>query len=209
MGLVRTVDPVELAVALADARKQCEIGQSDTTHDSHLTRLIRAATADVERYTRRALVTQTWRLSLNDWPCDSTHYRRYAGYSGRILLPRPPLQSVTSITYVNDAGTVETIDPSAYQVAVDASPAYVEPAYGEVWPTVRPETVETIKVTYVAGFGADESEIPEQYKGLVCELVAFRFMNRGDAETDIPKHIKWSLDALKCGARYDYYGIKN
>lgn len=208
MGLVRTVEPENLPVTLTDAKKQCELAPSDTAHDSHILRLIRAATADVERHTRRALITQTWRLSLSDWPFDRPYYRKYAGAVGRVYLPRPPLQSVSSIVYVDDAGSDVTLSTSLYQVTADASPGFIEPAYGEVWPTLRPETVEPVTITYVAGFGADASAVPEQYKNVIYELVAFRFMNRGDAQMDIPKHIKWSLSALRCGAQYDYFGVK-
>ncbi len=35
MGLKRTVEPINLPVELSDARKQCEIGETDDSHDSH------------------------------------------------------------------------------------------------------------------------------------------------------------------------------
>lgn len=205
MGLICTVEPAELAVSLADAKKQCEVSESDTTHDEHLTRLIRAATDDVERFTRRALITQTWRLSLREWPHDAL---RQWPHPGRLLIPRPPLQSITSIVYTDDNGSLITLDSSLYQVSTDASPSFAEPAYGEVWPTLRPETLEAVRITYVAGFGDLDTDVPDQYKNAIYELVAFRFMNRGDVDVDIPKHIKWALNALRCGAMYDYYGVK-
>jgi uncharacterized phiE125 gp8 family phage protein len=202
MGLTRTVDPASLAVALADAKKQCEVADSDTSHDNHITRLIRAATSDVERHTRRALVTQTWRLSLREFPLYS-HVNK-----SRVYLPRPPLQSITSIQYVDDNGTTQTLNSSLYQVTADSKPGYVEPAFGESWPTLRPETVEAISITYLAGYGNAAANVPAEFQNVIFELVAFRFMNRGDVQQDIPKHIRWSLDSLKCGAKYDYYGIK-
>jgi uncharacterized phiE125 gp8 family phage protein len=201
MGLTRTVSPGTLAVTLADAKKQCEVADSDTAHDSHITRLIHAATSDVERHTRRALVTQTWRLSLREFP----HYSHVN--KSRVHLPRPPLQSITSIQYVDDNGNTQTLSSSLYQVTADAKPGYIEPAFGESWPTLRPETVEAVSITYLAGYGS-EANIPAEFKNVIFELVAFRFMNRGDVQQDIPKHIRWSLDSLKCGAKYDYYGIK-
>jgi len=205
MGLTRTVDPVALPVSLVDAKKQCELGDSDTTHDDHIIRLIKAATADVERHTRRALINQTWRLSLREIPYNLPHQK--PNY-GRIYLPRPPLVGITSIQYVDEAGVTQTLNSSLYQVTDDASPAYVEPAYNQVWPVLRPETVEAISITYVAGFGTKPSDVPAQYQNAIFELVAFRFMNRGDVQMGIPKHIKWSLDSLKCGAQYDYFGVK-
>ena len=196
MGVRRTVDPVISAVEFEDAVKQVELPSDDTTHTRHLEMQIATAIADVERHTRRAFVTQTWRLSLREFP-------------PRIYLPRPPLQSLTSITYVDSNGTTQTLSSSLYQVTSDASPGYVEPAYGQSWPSIRSETVEPIVITYLAGFGDDAENIPVQYQNLIFELVAFRFMNRGDTDQDIPKHIKWSLKSLRCGAQYDYFGVKN
>lgn len=196
MGLVRTVNPVISVVEFEDVVKQVELPSDDTTHRRHLERAINAAIADAERHTRRAFITQTWRLSLREFP-------------DRIYLPRPPLQSVTSITYVDSNGATQTLSSSLYQVSTDSSPGYIEPAFGQSWPTIRSETVDPIKVTYIAGFGTDSEDIPDQYKNLIYELVAFRFMNRGDTDQDIPKHIKWSLQSLRCGAMYDYFGVKH
>lgn len=197
MGLQRTVEPAIRAVEFEDAVKQVELPDDDTTHTRHLERAISAAIADAERHTRRAFITQTWRLSLSCFP------------SQRIYLPRPPLQSVTSITYVDANGTTQTLSSSLYQVSTDGSPGFVEPAFGQSWPSVRSETIEAVKITYVAGFGDDAENIPAQYQNLIHELVAFRFMNRGDTDQDIPRHIKWSLQSLRCGAMYDYFGVKN
>lgn len=202
MGLTRTVDPASLAVSLVDAKKQCEIGDTDTTHDDHLLRLIRAAVGDVERHTRRALITQSWRLSLREFP----------GYSpvnrSKVYLPRPPLQSVTSIVYVDANGVTQTLSSSLYQVADDSKPGFVEPAFGESWPVLRPETSEAVAITYEAGFGDAASDVPAEYQNVIFELVAFRFMNRGDTDQQIPRHVKWAIDSLKCGAMYDYFGVK-
>ena len=196
MGLKRTVEPVADAITIHAAKKACEIGSSDTTHDAHLQRLIAGAVRDVERVTRRALVTQTWRLSLGDFP-------------ERICLPRPPLQSVTSIQYVDEDGVTQTLSSSLYQVSTDESPGVIEPAYNQVWPATRASTLNAVTVTYVAGFGDGSSSVPGEYGNVIEELVVFRFTaGRGDSESDIPKHIRWSLDSLRCGAVLGYYGTK-
>jgi uncharacterized phiE125 gp8 family phage protein len=202
MGLKRTVDPASLAVSLVDAKKQVEIGDTDTTHDDHLIRLIKVATGEVERHTRRALITQTWKLTLREFPGYSPVNRT------KVYLPRPPLQSITSIVYVDANGNTQTLSSSAYQVADDSHPAFIEPAFGESWPVLRPETSEAVSITYVAGFGSSAASVPVEYQNVIFELVAFRFMNRGDTNQQIPSHIKWAMDSLKCGAQYDYFGVK-
>lgn len=192
MSLRRTVQPQTLPIAISDARKQCEIGETDTTHDSHLFRLASTATRDVERQTRRALITQTWQLVLDRFPDE-------------IELPRPPLQSL-SIVYIDDSGTSRTLDSSLYQVEY-GTPACVVPAYNKTWPTTRPETENAVQVTYVAGFGDTSDDVPAEYQNVILELIAFRFFNRGDADVDIPRHIKWALKSMHCGAKYGYYEL--
>lgn len=193
MSLRRTVEATNLPVEISDARKQCEIGDNDPTHDAHLLRLIKTATRDVERLTRRALITQTWVLTLEEFPLE-------------IDIPRPPLQSVV-IQYVNDLGNTVTLPSSEYQVEL-GTPACIEPAYAKAWPSTRPETHNAVQVTFVAGFGANASDVPAEFQNVILELVAFRFFNRGDEQQDIPKHIRWAMSSLHCGAKYGYYDIR-
>jgi uncharacterized phiE125 gp8 family phage protein len=195
MGLRRTVEPVADAITIHTAKKQCEIGLSDTTHDTHLHRLIVGAVRDVERFTKRALITQTWELTQS----------RFPGWE--LALPRPPFQSVASIAYVDERGVVQTLAQSLYQVS-SCSPAVLQPAYDQVWPATRESTLDAVKITFVAGYGADSASVPAEFQNLIAELVAFRFMNRGDVQGEMPKHIRWSLNSLRCGAMYDYYGIR-
>lgn len=193
MSLRRTVEPTNLPIELSDARKQCEIGDGDTTHDSHLMRLAKTATRDVERSIRRALITQTWVLSLAEFPLE-------------IKIPRPPLQSLT-INYVNDAGNLTLLPSTEYQIEY-GTPATVTPAFSKAWPSYRSETNNALQVTFVAGFGDDPINVPDEYQNVILELVAFRFFNRGDEQQDIPKHIKWAMASLHCGAKYGYYGVQ-
>jgi len=54
-----------------------------TNDDAYLQTLIAVATAKAEQITRRRLITQTWKLFLDQWP------------SGDIVLPFGKLSSVT------------------------------------------------------------------------------------------------------------------
>lgn len=192
MSLRRTVEPTKLPIAISDARKQCEIGDSDNTHDAHLLRLAATATREVERCTRRALITQTWQLFLDEFPEE-------------IDIPRPPLQSL-SIQYIDASGTLRTLASSEYQIEY-GTPACVEPAYNKAWPSTQPMTENAVQVTFVAGFGNEPADVPPEYQNVILELIAFRFFNRGDTDMAIPKHIQWSLKSLHCGAKLGYYEL--
>lgn len=197
MGLRRTVEPVADAITITTAKKQCEIASTDTAHDVQLQRFIAAAVRDVERHTGRALCTQTWELTLSEFPACP------------ILLPRPPFQSITSIQYVDSNGDTQTLSSSLYAASTE-SPSVLQPVYGQVWPTTQPGTRAAVIITYVAGFGPDSTYIPPEYQSLLAELVLFRFgPGRGDVvNADIPKHIRAQLQALRCGVSLGSYGVR-
>jgi uncharacterized phiE125 gp8 family phage protein len=113
--------------------------------------LIKAARIQAENYTLHALVTQTLELVLDAFP------------TGGIELPMPPLQSVTSIKYIDDDGVEQTLGASLYSVDTDTIPGLITPAYDEEWPTDVRDQVNAVRVRYVAGFGA-ASDVPEDIR---------------------------------------------
>jgi uncharacterized phiE125 gp8 family phage protein len=147
--------------------------------DADVLALIRAARQRAEKETERALVTQTLRLTLDRFP-DVGYYgrRSIATAWGRtatrtpdvgslfdgelIYLPRPALQSVLGVTYVDTQGVTQTLDPSAYQVDAESEPGRLMPAYGQVWPATR-DQLNAAAVTYLAGYG-DAAAVPEEIK---------------------------------------------
>ena len=128
--------------------------------------LITEAAQRFERVTGRALLTQTWRLTLPTFPAV-------------IELPRPPAASVSSITYLDTAGTLQTLSASAYRLVTDQWPGRVEEATGYSWPATD-DQLEAVKVTYTAGYTAATS-IPTEVKIALLQHVAYRFLRRGDA----------------------------
>ena len=145
MSLTRTSDPAREPIALSDARAHLRVEEDD--EDAHIAGLIAAARDWAEGFTRRAFITQTWELHLDGFPkC--------------IRVPRPPLQSVTSIQYVDSAGVSQTLSTSVYTVDTDAEPGLIYPAYSQTWPTTR-QIPKSVTVTFVAGYGADPADVPD------------------------------------------------
>lgn len=200
MGLKRVTDASREPVDLVEARKQCELIPTDSTHDDFLLQLIETSRRMLERRTRRAFITQTHRLSIDSFPVS------------RIYLPRPPLQSVTSVIYENEQGNLVTLaEGTDYRVLTDPEPGFIEPAYNKDWPTPRP-TSGAVRITYVAGFGAKSSDVPIEYRQLILQLVAFYFSSRGDLSnfnynTSLPRHLDIAMDSLRCGATLGFYGV--
>jgi uncharacterized phiE125 gp8 family phage protein len=102
---------------------------------------IRSAREWVEKFTRRQMLTATWRLTLDVFP------------DTEIAVPWPPLQSVTSITYTNTAGTADVAwSGSNYVADTDSTPGRIRPIFGETWPDIRHGDINTVKITFVAGY---------------------------------------------------------
>ena len=129
----------------------------DTAADSaDLDLMIQASREYAEGVTKRQIVSATWKLYLDDfWG------------AARILIPRPPLSSVTSIAYLDTNGDSQTFASSKYVVNAIATPGYIHLAHGKSWPAVRDGQYNGVTITYVAGY----SSIPQRLKdGIIAEI---------------------------------------
>lgn len=145
----------------------------------------------------RALVAQTWELSLTAFP------------AGAIRLPLPPLQEVESITYVDTAGATQTLASNLYQV-VASEPALILPAYGKTWPATRCQP-EAVKVRFTAGYAPGDGSptdyaenIPQPVKQAMLLLIAQWFENRsagltGATAMELPFAVQALLAPYKAG----------
>jgi SPP1 family predicted phage head-tail adaptor len=170
-----------------------------------------------EEFTCRAFVTQSWRLSLDQFPGwagpSQPSYGRFGGYGGPgawfptpwdwrgfwdvVRFPKAPLRTIDLIQYVDTSGATQTIDPALYQADTDAEPGRLRPAFGKVWPTPRWEQLASVKVTYTCGYGA-ASAVPDGIKTAIKMHVAHRYINREGA--DIPDGIYRQLDPYWVGS---------
>ncbi|MEJ2202943.1 MAG: phage head-tail connector protein [Gemmatimonadota bacterium] len=161
MSWKRTLDPVDEPVTLDELKANTRV-DTDAA-DDRLTTLIQVARDNVERITERALLTQTWERRLDRFP------RAPSG----ICLERPPLQSVTSLKYIDPDGVEQTLDPSKYTVNTFREPGAVFPAYGEVWPDTRDEP-DAVRVVYVAGW-TEASKVPGSIREAIIRLASLWF----------------------------------
>lgn len=178
MDLERTIDATAEPITLAMAKKQCRVDVDDD--DQLLSLYITAARQYCEKVTNRAFLQQTWRMTLRDFPnygwyrrpgqaADSLPYWR----TPAILLPMPRLIGIASITYLDSAGTRQTLDPSFYTMNGDALPARVTPAIGKIWPYGT-----EVQITYTAGYGATASSVPASLQLAILMLVGHFYENR-------------------------------
>ena len=168
MNLTQITPPTTEPVSLQQAKDHLRLDHD--SEDELVARLVSAARQLVESDTRRALVTQTWDYAVDyDWPSEDD---KRLGAVNRIVLPKPPVQSVTSVKYIDTAGVEQTLASNQYLLRNGV----IEPAYGVTWPSVR-EQMAAVTVRYVCGYGA-ASAVPEQIKHAIRLLVGHWFSHR-------------------------------
>lgn len=189
-SLTCTTQPPDEPLSLAEAKAHIRIPDDVTFDDSWILEEIKAAREAAELITWRALITQSWKLYLDAFPCyadwtatDPDSARHYdpamLGAQGdAIVVPRPPLQSVESIKYVDGNGVEQTLSPSAYQIDKASEPARIVPAYGAAWPSTRAGTPNAVTVAFTCGFGAEASDVPAGIRAWIKVRVATKYRNR-------------------------------
>jgi len=122
-----------------------QMNAQGTLDDELIGAQIAVARAYVEDYTGTRLITQTLTLRTDDW----------ADLDG---LPVAPVQSITSITYVDVDGTTHTLSATVYEARLYGLEPSVVLKYNQTWPTIR--VGSQITVTAVVGYGAAGANVP-------------------------------------------------
>jgi uncharacterized phiE125 gp8 family phage protein len=170
------------ATSLADAKTHCRVYH--TQDDSYLTTLILAATDAIERETRRALINRTFAYQLEAFPAN-----------GVIELPRSPLQSVTSVTYVDSAGASQTLSAGDYVAYSVNGIGRVQLKSTAAWPSTQGTGGLDVTVTFVAGYGAAAANVPALLRQAVLLQTAHLYdtrapINIGNIVNEIPRTVE-------------------
>lgn len=196
-----TVEPTAEPVSVADVIEHLRIDVGDVPSNSAteawINRNIGAARKTVESLCRIALVTQTRKFALDEFPRPAMNIAsanwygpqwgtnpgplsaaRVDGQSGyEIWIPHPPLQAVLSITYYDDAGAQQTLDPSQYVVDTYSKPARVVPAPNVTWPATQTR-LNAVEVTFRCGYGDAAANVPEGIRNWMLMRVGAAYENR-------------------------------
>lgn len=158
-GLRRISAAATEPVTLAELKLQCRV---DTTDDDLLLGMfIAAARAKAENYTGTALITQTWEQTLDAFP------------PAQIELLRPPVATITSVTYVDELGATQTLSSSLYTLDASTYPGWLLPAFNTEWPDTQ-DSANAVTIRYVSG-GASA---PDDVKAWILMTAAFMYTQR-------------------------------
>ncbi|RMD51896.1 hypothetical protein D6827_01210 [Candidatus Parcubacteria bacterium] len=177
--------PSKLPVELADIKAHLRVTSND--EDGYIADLIEAATNIAQDEMNRALITQTIEEYLPRFPTGST-----------IELERAPVQSVSSIQYYDTDNNLQTYSSTNYEVYTELTPARIALLNTASWPSTYAKDKAVI-ITYVAGYGNDQDDVPQDIKLAIRALVEHYYEHRGIMEA-VPnvtlKNIPKSFDYI-------------
>jgi uncharacterized phiE125 gp8 family phage protein len=171
-------------ITLAEAKAQVRMVEDDS-EDTFLESLIAPARALCERYTGWTVVARTVTESFGAW-------------GDFIELTRRPITSVTTVAYVDEAGTDATYE--GFLATLGRYPLRIYPGIDESFPTLG--TGGAITVTYAVGAMASTSDEYLLIKRAILLIIGHWFENResvviGDVANEVPMAARWMLDELR------------
>lgn len=189
MTVTLVTAPTSEPITRAEAKAHLRV--DSTAEDTLIDNLIKAFRFSVDGkdgWLNRALITQTWKLYLDRFPLSSRT---------PVIVPLPPLQSVTHIKYYDADGTQQTWGASNYVVDSAAEPGLIFPAYNVVWPTTR-DMPNAVEIQFVAGYGASSTYIPEAIRQAGLLQIGHWYANResvavGASVQTMPQASEWLL----------------
>ncbi len=187
-SFTQTVAPTVEPVSLVEAKRNLRITAADS--DDEILSLIKQSREQVETDTQLQLINATWVMTLDYFPAE-------------IEIRKPPVSSITSVAYIDFNGDSQTFLSTKYKLDDKSKPARLVPVFNDAWPTTRGE-INAVTVTFVAGYGAAATAVPELAKRAMHLLIAHWFNNReaviiGPTGSALPLAYKTIIQSLRWG----------
>lgn len=170
MNLTVITPPEEEPVSVETAKAHLRVDYS--TDDALIATYLKAAREICEGLARRAFVTQSLRLVLDDFPTSAV-----------LKLPRPPLQSVEAVTYIDDGGNEH--DWTDFTVDAGSEPGKV--IFNSL-PNASLQETGAVAVEFTAGYESS-ADMPSIFQIAILQTVAtwYELREMGDVPSSAMK----------------------
>ncbi|HWL03330.1 MAG TPA: head-tail connector protein [Xanthobacteraceae bacterium] len=149
-------------ITLGEAKAFLRVEHDD--EDDVIAALIASARMQVEAQTRRALITQEWRIVRDGWPAD-----------GFFVVTPAPLQAVVAARLRDAEGAAHIVDHERFMIDAASARLIFPP-----WSLPAPlRAAAGIEIDVRVGYGDEPADVPEPLRHAVRLLVSHWYDNRG------------------------------
>ncbi|MGD9276245.1 MAG: head-tail connector protein [Candidatus Pacearchaeota archaeon] len=160
--------PATTPVTLAEVKEHLKLDPTDTSQDTYLTFLIKAATKFGEDYTRRIFINTGFRTYRDFFECC-------------IKLRRSKLQSLDLYEYLVDS-LFTTVTSTLYYVTDEVDFSKIVLKNDQHYPIDIDEQLQAIKIEFTAGYGTSETDVPDDIRLALLNHLAAVYENKGDCD---------------------------
>ena len=192
MTSVLVTAPAVEPISLSEAKEHLRVDGSD--EDTLISGLISAAVShvDADGVLGRAMISQTWAYWTRSSP-------------GVVTLPMSPFQSLTSVEYYDADNALQSATASDFETRLAGDRVTLRPKSGKVWPPAYTRE-DAIKITYVAGFGAAATDVPQSIRQALLLLIGHWYESRTAVSEISMKEVPLAVGSLIGCERVGWYG---
>lgn len=159
------IEPITLDQALAHCHANSGV------EDNWFIDQIKTVRQDAELFMRRAFIEQTLRVTFDTLP------------NFPILLPRPPLIEIESVTFYDLEDSSTAVDIADLLIDTFSNPGRFTINSGVSLPSVSLREINSIVIQYKAGYGSSADDVPRNIKqAMLLQLGYFYECRSGEAK---------------------------
>lgn len=167
-------------LTLAEVKSYLKVDyDSDVVEDAYIQSLITVAREWCETYQKRAYITQTWELALQEFP--EAHTDSLSDYTETniIEIPKGKLQTINSFTYKDVYGNAKNlVENTDYIVSTRGILGKVCPPYAKIFPVEPLWPLDPIIINFTCGYGTKPEDVPTKVKQAMYLLISHWYENR-------------------------------
>ena len=196
-SLTLVTPPLVEPITADEANNYMRLDTPGVADAAFIAGLIKAARKYCENFQHRAYITQSWEMSLCEFPCAYNDRMNNSQNSDVIEIPMGNLQTIDSVKYTDSANTVHTLASNTdYIVSTRGILGRLSPVFSGIWTTSALAPLDSVVIKFTCGYGLTPATVPETAKQAMYMLISYWYDNRQAANQYIPKEIEFSVKAL-------------
>jgi uncharacterized phiE125 gp8 family phage protein len=188
--------PTAEPISTDEAIHYMRLDTPDATDTAFIAGLIKSARKYCENLQHRAYITQTWEMSISNFPVACNDALNDSKTSAVIEIPMGNLKTVDSVTYTDSANVAHTLTENTdYIVSVRGILGRISPPYNGYWPTSELAPLDPVVIRFTCGYGLAVT-VPETIKQAMYMLIDYWYNNRDAAAQTVSNEIAFSVKSL-------------